>query len=78
MKNWLINLKRFFIIFSVCFTVLFMLFSINAIYSILKYKITHFRETILFSLKRPISFSSKIENVNVIGKIKETLKSALS
>lgn len=73
MKNWLINLKRFFIIFSVCFTVLFMLFSINAIYSILKYKITHFRETILFSLKRPISFSSKIENVNVIGKIKETL-----
>jgi len=43
-----------------------MLFTINAIFSIVKYKITHFKETIMGSLRRPISFKSDISSNNVI------------
>jgi len=61
MKKLLVNLKRLFIIFSVCFTVLFLLFSINAIYSITAYKIKNWKDNFLFNLKRPITFTPKIE-----------------
>gem|GEM_PF-6043812 len=46
MDKFLTFLKRSFIIFSVCFTVLFILFSINAIYAIVKYKIAHLKDNI--------------------------------
>ena len=66
-------MKRFFVIFSVCFTVLFLLFSINAIYSILKYKISHFRENFILSLKRPINFSPEIEGVSIAETVENVL-----
>lgn len=56
----LTNIKRFFIIFSVCFTVLFLLFSFDAIYSILKYRFLSFSENIQNELHRPISFDPTI------------------
>ena len=62
-------LKRSFIIFSVCFTLLFILFSINAIYSIAKYKITHLNDTVWYALKRPISFEIKTKPVNQLTDI---------
>ncbi len=56
MKNLITNLKKFLIVFSVCFTLLFALFSIDAIYSITMYKIKHWKTAFLTGLKRPISF----------------------
>ena len=59
MKKFIVNLKRFFIIFSICFTLLFILFSIDALFSIAKYKLTHWKASFITGLKRPISFEIK-------------------
>ncbi len=55
-KNLLINTKRVFIFFSVCFTVLFLLFSFEAIFSIARYRVVNFWNNIGGELRRPISF----------------------
>jgi hypothetical protein len=61
MKKFIIALKRFFIIFSVCFSLLFMLFSVDAIVSITRYKLKHWKENLLYGLRRPISFNTDID-----------------
>lgn len=57
LKRFFQNIKIAFVIFSVCFTVLFLLFSFDAIFSIIKYKIKNFRVDVYKELSRPIDFS---------------------
>jgi len=67
MKQFITGLKRFLIIFSVCFTILFMLFSISAIYEIVKYKIVNFKGSVIDNLRRPISFKSDLNITQKLG-----------
>lgn len=87
MKKVFTNLKLFFIAFSVCFTLLFALFSIDAIYSITKYRIVNFKSNFLNSLRRPISFetskpplalSNNTSNENVIVDTLSQIQSTLN
>jgi len=72
MKKFITNFKRFLIIFSVCFTILFALFSVDAMYSIAKYKIKHWKSTFWNGLRRPISFNTNfIPAKNIVDSIKE-------